>query len=244
MPGIETTEVAGARETPSLAVLERFRMSAARRTIGQAMVRSMQQAPHFYVSKEVDMSQVEATRSALQAAGQTVPSFNDFFVGAAARALRAWPRINSTLDGDQVTVFEDINVGMVTSLGDRVLVPVIKGADRLDVREIARLSKDLVARARAKKLLPFDCEGGTFSVSNLGMFGVSHFTAIINPGQAAILAVGEVTPRVVARAQSVAVRPMATMTLSVDHRIADGVMAAKYLESINETLQSPDLRRS
>lgn len=203
-------------------------------------MRSIHDAAHFYVSVDVDLSSVQSLRAKCKKNGGLSPSINDFILWASARTLRMLPVLNSSLDGDTLTIFEDVNVGMVTLVDDKLAVPVIRAADALDVHAIGVRSRELALRARARKLLPSESEGGTFTVSNLGMHGVDSFTGIIFPGQAAILAVGRVSDRAVVEEKSVVVRTMATMTLSVDHRIADGVIAAQFLAGIGGLLDDFD----
>lgn len=232
-----------ARPTPlpqsdTRSVKERIALSAIRRTTGERMTLSKQAAPHFYVSMHVDMRRVQETRAAWKDRGETpVPSYNDFVLWAAARALKAFPALNSSLSGDEITVFADINVGMATAVQEGLIVPVIHRADRLSVRGMASRTGELATKARDRKLAAVDCDGGTFTVSNLGMLGVDSFVAIINPPQAAILAVGQVAPRVVTDGTSISICPMTTMTLSVDHRVADGVLASRFLGALKEALE-------
>ncbi len=133
--------------------------------------------------------------------------------------------------------FPDINIGLAVAVSDGLVVPVIRSADRLSLTELAQHSRELSEKAQKKKLVPLDYEGGTFTVSNLGMLGVDRFVAIINPPQAAILAVGQVSPRVVAIGEGIAIRSMMTMTLSADHSIVDGVIAARFLQGVKGLLE-------
>jgi pyruvate dehydrogenase E2 component (dihydrolipoamide acetyltransferase) len=133
----------------------------------------------------------------------------------------------------------EVNLGMAVALEEGLVVPVIQGADRLTLEEIARQSRELADKAQNKKLLPRDYEGGTFTVSNLGMFGVDSFVAIINPPECAILAVGQIAPRVVPYGEGIAIRSLMTMTLSADHRIVDGVITARFLQELKRLLESP-----
>lgn len=225
-------------ESDTRAVKERIALSAIRRTTGERMTLSKQAAPHFYVSVHVDMRRVQERRAAWKDRGETpVPSYNDFVLWAAARALKSFPALNSSLTGDEITVFADINIGMATSVQEGLIVPVIHRADHLNVRGIASRARELAGKARDRKLAALDCDGATFTVSNLGMLGVDSFVAIINPPQAAILAVGQVAPRVVTGGRSISICPMMTMTLSVDHRVADGVIASRFLGALKEALE-------
>jgi pyruvate dehydrogenase E2 component (dihydrolipoamide acetyltransferase) len=167
-----------------------------------------------------------------------VPSINDFIVRAAALTLKDFPALNSTFTEQGIEIFPDVNLGVAVALEDGLVVPVIRNADRLSLEQLAAASRELAEKAQKKKLLPLDYDGGTFTVSNLGMFGVDSFIAIINPPQCAILAVGQVARRVVPDGDQIAVRSMMTMTLSADHRIADGVTAARFLQEVKRLLEN------
>jgi pyruvate dehydrogenase E2 component (dihydrolipoamide acetyltransferase) len=191
---------------------------------------------------DMDMTEVERQRRERKERGEKeIPSINDFIVYATARVLRDFPSLNAAYTDQGLELFSDINIGMAVALEDGLIVPVIRNADRLSLDQLAQKSRELVEKAQKKKLFPLDYEGGTFTVSNLGMFGVDNFVAIINPPQAAILAVGQVAPRVVPDGQKVAIRSMMTMTLSADHRMTDGAIAAKFLGGVKKLLENPVL---
>jgi pyruvate dehydrogenase E2 component (dihydrolipoamide acetyltransferase) len=212
-----------------------------RRIVGERMIKSKQSAPHFYLSMDVDMTEITRKRSALKTAGDpVVPSINDYIVAASARALREFPTLNAAFTDKGVEVYGDINLGVAVAIEDGLVVPVIRNADRLSLVELAKQSRALAEKAQKKKLLPLDYQGGTFTVSNLGMFGVDNFVAIINPPQCAILAVGQVAPRVVAHGEGIAVRPMMTMSLSADHRVVDGALAARFLQEVKVQLEKAE----
>jgi pyruvate dehydrogenase E2 component (dihydrolipoamide acetyltransferase) len=218
-------------------------LTAMRRIIGSRMTKSKQEAPHFYVSMDVEMSEVNRKRTQWkQQAKSVVPSINDFILWASARALKDFPALNSTFTEQGVRLIAEINIGMAVAVEDGLVVPVIRNADRLSLEELAAQSRELAEKAQRKKLFPLDYEGGTFTVSNLGMFGVDTFVAIINPPQCAILAVGQVAQRAVARGNEIVARPIMTMTLSADHRIADGVLAARFLQEVKELLERAEDR--
>jgi pyruvate dehydrogenase E2 component (dihydrolipoamide acetyltransferase) len=199
---------------------------------------SKQTAPHFYLNMDVDMSGVEARRMALKRqASEPVPSINDFILRAVAQALAESPSMNAAWTEAGIEQFNEVNLGVAVAVEDGLVVPVIRHADRLGLDELAQLSSELADRAQERKLKPADYQGGTFTVSNLGMFGVDSFTAIINPPQCAILAVGRVAPRVVPHAGDIAVRPMMTMTLSADHRVVDGAIGARFLQRVKQRLE-------
>ena len=235
-----------ARSTPAEApasggppkIKETVQLTPMRRIVGERMVKSKQSAPHFYLSMDIDMTEVTGKRSALKtAADAVVPSINDYVLAAAARGLRDFPALNAAFTDKGVEIYADINLGVAVAIEDGLVVPVIRHADRLSLVELAKQSRILAEKAQRKKLFPLDYEGGTFTVSNLGMFGVDNFIAIINPPQCAILAVGQVAPRVVAHGEGLAVRPMMTMSLSADHRIVDGATAARFLQQVKGHLE-------
>ena len=214
------------------------RLSSMRRVIGERMTLSKQTAPHFYLNMDVDMTGVEARRSALRQQGVgPAPSINDFILKAVSRALAESPSMNAAWTDGGVRRFPNVNLGVAVAVEEGLVVPVIRNADRLGLEELARHSAELTRRARSRKLEPEDYQGGTFTVSNLGMFGVVSFVAIINPPQCGILAVGRVAPRVVPDGDDITVRSMMTLTLSADHRVVDGVIAARFLQRVRKHLE-------
>jgi len=219
-------------------------MTAMQKVVAERLARSKQAAPHFYLSMDVDMGAAvafrEKGRAYWEARGMPVASYNDFVLKAVALALKAHPLVNSSVEGEQIVLYEDIHVGMAVALDDEALVvPVVRHADRLSLGDLARASTALMERARQKKLTPDDYAGGTFTVSNLGMFGVKHFTAIINPPQSGILAVGAIQKQLVVREDAMAIRPLMTVTLSSDHRVVYGVLAAKFVQTVKNHLEDP-----
>jgi pyruvate dehydrogenase E2 component (dihydrolipoamide acetyltransferase) len=215
-------------------------LSSMRRIVGQRMTESKQSAPHFYLSMDIDMSAVVKLRTEWKERGaESVPSINDFILFACARALKDFRTVNATYTEQGIKLHADVNMGMAVALDEGLVVPVIRNTDQLTLTELARQSHELADKAQNKKLLPLDYEGGTFTVSNLGMLGVDSFVAIINPPQCAILAVGRVAPRVVADEIGMMIRPMMTATLSADHRIVDGAIAARFLQEVKQLLETP-----
>jgi pyruvate dehydrogenase E2 component (dihydrolipoamide acetyltransferase) len=211
-----------------------------RRIVGQRMTLSKQSAPHFYISMEVDMTAVSKLRNGWKERGdEPIPSINDFILQASARALKDYPSINSSFTEHGIQQHADINVGVAVALDEGLVVPVIRNADQLNLLELAEQSRALADKAQNKKLFPLDYEGGTFTVSNLGMLGVDSFIAILNPPQAAILAVGRVAPRVVTDGDGIEIKSMMTAILSADHRIVDGASAARFLREVKQLLESP-----
>jgi len=213
-----------------------------RRIVGERMTESKLSTPHFYISMDIDMSAMRRVRIEWRQRGdEVIPSVNDFILLACARALRDFPLVNSTHTEQGVKLHAEINIGMAVALDEGLVVPVIRNADGLKLAELATRSRELIDKAQKKKLFPLDYEGGTFTVSNLGMLGVDSFIAIINPPQCAILAVGRVAQRVVVEDGMFAIKSMMTATLSADHRIVDGAMAARFLHDVKKLLESPEI---
>jgi pyruvate dehydrogenase E2 component (dihydrolipoamide acetyltransferase) len=219
-------------------IRETLQLTPMRRIIAERMASSKQTAPHFYLRIDADMTEIDRQRSALKQQREPLtPSINDYILSACARALPDFPLLNASFTEQGVHIYSDINLGVAVALQEGLVVPVIRNADRLSLQQIAAQSREFAQKAQTKKLLPLDYEGGTFTVSNLGMFGVDDFVAIINPPQCAILAVGQVAPRVVPDNQGFAVRPIVTMSLSADHRVVDGAIAASFLKKLKELLE-------
>jgi len=211
-----------------------------RRIVGQRMTQSKQSAPHFYISMEVDMTAVSKLRNHWKERGdESVPSINDFILQASSRALKDFPSMNSSFTEQGILQHVDINIGVAVALEEGLVVPVIRNADQLSLMELAKQSRELADKAQNKKLFPLDYEGGTFTVSNLGMLGVESFIAIINPPQCAILAVGRVAPRVFTDGDGIEIKSMMTATLSADHRVVDGASAARFLQNVKRLLEAP-----
>lgn len=197
------------------------------RAMAENVTRSWRDAPHFFVMREVDASNLVAER----ARGPVESTYTDLIVQAVAAALTRHPRMNGSAS--------DINIGLAVAVPDGLLVPVIHGADQLSVDELVARRKELLDRIRLGKLRAADLSGGTFTLSNLGMYGVDAFTAILTDGQAGILAVGRITNRVVAVQGAPAVRATMMMSLSCDHRRVDGARAAEFMQSLVALLETP-----
>jgi pyruvate dehydrogenase E2 component (dihydrolipoamide acetyltransferase) len=207
----------------------------------QRLTESYQQRPHIHLSMEVSAVWLEQFRHGYKLEGHKV-SYNDLIVKATAKALKEQPRINSMLEGQGLRLHKEVNIGIAVDTPKGLMVPVLHQADIKEVVEIAAITAALVDRARQGQLAPDDMMGGTFTISNLGMFGVSQFTAIINPPQVAILAVGGVEKRVVAlENDAMAVRPMLTLNLAADHRAIDGAVAARFLQRLRQIIETPGL---
>jgi len=213
-------------------------LSAVRRTIAKRLVQSKGPVPHFYLTIDVAMDRVWDAYKALRDQKSSI-SVNDIIVKAAALALRQHPEINASFAGDHIKVFSRVHIGMAVALEDGLITPILRDADLKPLEEISEEARSLAERARAKKLQPNEYTGATFSISNLGMMGIEEFSAIINPPEAAILAVGSVrqVPVVVDGALAIGWRMKAT--LSVDHRVADGAAGARFLQTLRRFLEHP-----
>ena len=228
---------AGAQPEAEIVKLTRVQQLIARR-----LTESKQTIPHYYVSSEVDMTDVLAMRQAFNAAAgedDEKVTVNDLIMKAAALALEKFPEVNSSLKDDAFVRYKHINVGMAVDAPTGLVVPVIRDTNIKGVRSIARESKALIAKARNNKLAPADLEGGTFSVSNLGMMDTSAFIAVINPPQAGILAIAAARKQFVPFDGQPIIRDMMTMTLSADHRIISGATVARFLQEVKRLLQNP-----
>jgi pyruvate dehydrogenase E2 component (dihydrolipoyllysine-residue acetyltransferase) len=211
-------------------------LSRMRRTIAQRLTQSWTSTPHFTVTVGVDMSAVLALRTELEA-GAGILSVTDFVLLATARSLAEFPDVNSRTDGTSVWPRRRVHLGLAVALPAGLVVPVIRDADRCTLRELHERSAALVQAARDGTLAPDEMTGSTFTVSNLGMFGVDEFSAIINPGEAAILAVASAVATPVAIGDGLAVRPIMKLTLSADHRLVDGELAARFLSAVRRRLE-------
>jgi pyruvate dehydrogenase E2 component (dihydrolipoyllysine-residue acetyltransferase) len=212
------------------------------RTIAQRMAASRASIPEFTVEAEIDMDAAARLREELRSAGaEPVPSFNDLLIRAVALALRAFPALNATYEDDRPVRHSRVNVGFAVDAGDALIVPTVYDADTKPVPELAGETRALAEGARNRTLSPEGVAGGTFTVSNLGMLGVRRFNAVINPPQAAILAVGEVAERAVVRDGQVVPRPVIDASLSCDHRVVYGAEAARFLGEVRRLLEHPSL---
>jgi len=226
---------------PAGAGYQAIPLAGIRQTIGRRMVESKQQAPHFYITMEIDMAAAMALRSQLNA---LLPedgkiSVNDLIVKAAAVALKQFPNINASFAGDEIRIHEQINIGIAVARETGLVTTVIRDCDIKPLAQIAAEARELVGRARDGRMRPDDMVGGTFTISNLGMFGVDDFIAIINPPQAAILAVGAVQQAAVVRDGQLAVGTRMKATISADHRVTDGAEAARFMQAFQAALEQP-----
>ncbi|HXF70841.1 MAG TPA: 2-oxo acid dehydrogenase subunit E2 [Thermoflexus sp.] len=228
------------------AVRRRIPLTGMRRAIAERMTRSVREAPQFTVSVDVVMDRALAVVEELSAWAEREEgirvTLTALLIRACAWALRRHPALNATLEGEEILEWEDVNIGVAVAVPEGLVVPVVHRADQLGLLAIARALEEKAGRAREGRLRPEDLQGGTFTLSNLGMYGVDRFTAILNPPQAAILAVGRVAKRpVVGEGDRVEVRSMATLTLTADHRIVDGAQAARFLEDLRTALERPGI---
>jgi pyruvate dehydrogenase E2 component (dihydrolipoamide acetyltransferase) len=216
-------------------------LSRLRAAIGRRMAESKQTIPHFTVTRSADAERLLGLRKEINSQlpeGEKI-SVNDFIVKAAALALRQYPNLNTSLGNENLIQHAHVNIGIAVSVEGGLLTVVVRDADVKSLRQIAGESASAVARARQGKVRPEDIEGSTFSVSNLGMYEVDEFSAIINPPEAAILAVGSAKPQPVVRDGEIVAGTRMSMTLSVDHRISDGVEAAQFMQALATLLENP-----
>ena len=219
-------------------------LTSMRRTIARRLSQSMQTAPHFYVTTVIDTTNLAALRTQINeyAAHDPSPvkvSFNDLIVRAVARALVRMPQVNVSFAEDKLLQKKSVNIGVAVALEQGLIVPVLKNVEQRGILDIARETRRLAEAARDGKLRPEEFSGGTFTVSNLGMFEVESFTAVINPPESAILAVGSITPTPVVVDGQVVVRDRMKVTLSSDHRAIDGALAARFLQEVKRLLDEP-----
>jgi pyruvate dehydrogenase E2 component (dihydrolipoamide acetyltransferase) len=215
--------------------------SSIRKTIARRLVEAKQTVPHFYLEVDLDVEELASLRERINegATPEDKVSFNDLIVRACALSLRAVPESNASWIDGQVVVYNRVDISIAVAIEDGLVTPVIRGADTLSVRSVARAAKDLVARARTKKLKPEEMQAGTFSVSNLGMFQVDRFAAVINPPESMILAVGSVRDVPVVKSGSIVAGKRCAVTLSCDHRVVDGALGARFLQSLRRLIEQP-----
>jgi pyruvate dehydrogenase E2 component (dihydrolipoamide acetyltransferase) len=214
-------------------------LTSMRRTIAKRLAESMYTAPHFYVTVEIDMDSAVSLRDQLVRAEDVKVSYNDLVLKACAKALTRFPTVNASWTGETIQTHAEVHLGVAVSLPEGLITPVVRNADRKHVVEISREVKELAARAREKRLKPEEFTGSTFTVSNLGMFDVTEFTAIINPPESCILAVGAVRKVPVVKDDQLAVGQRMKVTLSSDHRVVDGALAAQFLAEVRRLLENP-----
>ena len=214
-------------------------VSQMRKTIARRLAESKFSAPHFYLTLDIDMDRAIEARKALNASKQVKISFNDLVVKAVSMSLRQHPTVNSSWRGDTIRRNEHVNVGIAVAVDEGLLVPVLRFADSKGLAQISAEVKDMAQKAKDKKLQPADWEGSTFTISNLGMFGIEEFTAIINPPDACILAVGGIKEVPVVKDGQVIPGNVMKVTLSCDHRVVDGASGAAFLQSVKQMMEDP-----
>jgi pyruvate dehydrogenase E2 component (dihydrolipoamide acetyltransferase) len=224
----------------------RIQLSGMRRIIAQRLVESLGPVPHFYLDIDINAAPLMEAREELKSAGEGADAakitVNDFVLKAAVQAAVKVPRVNASFDGDAIVQYADIDLGVAVAIEDGLLTPVIRAAQDKSLREISELAKDLAHRARNKRMKPEEFQGGTFTVSNLGGMGIDSFSAVINPPQGFILAVGRITKvPVVDDGDQIIVGHRMSLTMSCDHRVIDGALGAEYLKELRHLLENPAL---
>ena len=239
------TAPAPALETPGMPPHTELPHSTMRRVIARRLAESKRDAPHFYLTVDCQIDALLATRKELnqrspaEGAEAYRISVNDFIIRAAALALRKVPAANAAWTDDAVRLYQAADISVAVAIPDGLITPIIRGADGKGLAEISRAMKDLAGRARAGKLMPEEYQGGTFSISNLGMFGIKQFAAVINPPQGAILAVGAGEPRPIVKDGALAVATVMSCTLSIDHRVVDGSAGAEFMAAFKALIEDP-----
>jgi pyruvate dehydrogenase E2 component (dihydrolipoyllysine-residue acetyltransferase) len=238
-------------ETPASSAIEagesaRIQLSGMRKIIAQRLVESLGPVPHFYLNIDIDAGPLMEAREELKSAGEGADAakitVNDFVLKAAVQAALKVPRVNASFDGDAIVQYADVDLGMAVAIEDGLLTPVIRAAQNKSLREISELAKDLAQRARNKRMKPEEFQGGTFTVSNLGGMGIDSFSAVINPPQGFILAIGKITKLpVIDDCDQIVVGHRMSITMSCDHRVIDGALGAEYLKELRHLLENPAL---
>ena len=249
-PKAEATSDAPAKSVPSAPVArdhppvtddyEEIKLNSMRKTIARRLTESKQTVPHFYLTIDIELDSLLALRKDLNSRSDAYRiSVNDFIVRASALALRRHPEINSQFTENAILQHRKVDVSVAVAIEDGLITPVVRNTDQKGLQQISAETKDLAGRARDGKLKPDEFAGGTFTISNLGMFGIDQFVAVINPPQAAILAVGSGTQKPVVRDGALAVATVMTATLSADHRVFGGAEGAAFLETLKGLLEDP-----
>jgi pyruvate dehydrogenase E2 component (dihydrolipoamide acetyltransferase) len=215
-------------------------VSEMRRTIAKRLVTSLGPVPHFFLTVEIEMDRAAEMRKGINELDPDLKiSLNDIVIKVAAAALMQHPQVNASFQDKSVRYYEHADIGVAVAIEDGLITPIVRAADEKSLSEIATEVRDLAERARNRKLRPEEFMGATFSISNLGMFGIEEFTAIINPPEGAILAVGAMSPKPVVRNNEIVLRQMMRVTMSCDHRVIDGATGAKFLQTFKKILENP-----
>jgi pyruvate dehydrogenase E2 component (dihydrolipoamide acetyltransferase) len=213
--------------------------SQMRKTIAIRLSESIFTAPHFYLTIEVAMDEAMKSRATINTIPDTKVSFNDMVIKACAMALKRHPKVNTQWSADAIIINHHVNIGVAVAVEDGLVVPVLKFTDQMSLTQIGNNVKDLAGKAKSKKLQPAEMEGSTFTVSNLGMFGIQAFTSIINQPNSAILSVGAIEEKPVVRNGQIVVGNTMTLTLACDHRTVDGATGAQFLQTLRQYLENP-----
>ena len=237
-----------AKPEPSIKAGEsaRIQLSGMRKIVAQRLVESLGPVPHFYLEIDIDAGPLMQAREELKSAGEGTEAakitVNDFVLKAAVQAAIKVPRVNASFDGDAIVQYADVDLGIAVAIEDGLLTPVIRGSQNKSLREIGELAKDLAHRARNKRMKPEEFQGGTFTISNLGGMGIDSFSAVINPPQGFILAVGKITKvPVIDDCDQIIIGHRMSITMSCDHRVIDGALGAEYLKELRHLLENPAL---
>jgi pyruvate dehydrogenase E2 component (dihydrolipoamide acetyltransferase) len=215
-------------------------VSEMRRTIAKRLVTSLGPVPHFFLTTEIEMDRAAEMRSGINSLDPELKiSVNDIIIKVAAAALMQHPQVNASFQEKVVRYYEHADIGVAVAIDEGLITPIVRSADQKSLSEIAEEVRDLAERARNRKLRPEEFLGASFSISNLGMFGIDEFTAVINPPEGAILAVGAMSPKPVVRNNEVVVRQMMRVTMSCDHRVIDGATGAKFLQTFKKIIENP-----
>lgn len=214
--------------------------SEIRRTIARRLVTSIGPVPHFFLTSEIEMDRAAEMRRGINALDPDLKiSINDIVIKVVAAALVQHPAVNASFQDKFIRYYEHADIGVAVAIEDGLITPVIRAADQKSLSDIASEVRELAARARSRKLKPEEYTGATFSISNLGMFGIDEFTAVINPPEGGILAIGAMTPKPVVRDNEIVVKQMMRVTMSCDHRVIDGATGAKFLQTVKKILENP-----
>ena len=214
--------------------------SQIRQTIAKRLVTSLGPVPHFFLTSEIEMDRAAEMRKGINALDPDLKiSINDIIIKVAAAALIQHPQVNASFQEKIVRYYEQVDMGVAVAIEDGLITPVVRAANQKSLSQIAAEVRELAERARSKKLKPEEYTGATFSISNLGMFGIDEFTAVINPPEGAILAVGAMTAKPVVRENEIVIRQMMRVTMSCDHRVIDGATGAKFLQTFKKILENP-----
>jgi pyruvate dehydrogenase E2 component (dihydrolipoamide acetyltransferase) len=228
------------RAKPAVRPGEVVKLSGIQRTVAERMTMSYRTAPHIDILMDVNCEKMIALRNLLKAQGIRV-SYNDILAKYTAVVLREFPLFNSVLEDDGIHLLDEVNIGIAASVGDELVVPVVKNVDKKDIKEIAADSARVITAARERKMSLDDVSGGTITITNLGMFGVRSFKAIINPPQVAILAVGIIEPRAVVVPGQIIAQQTMTLNLSIDHRVVNGAQGGEFLARLKELIEVASL---